>query len=236
MRRECHVRFCEGGGVRFPSATRLVICCRSKAGAVQAVVAQQLQALGLTLNRAKTRVLDARHEAVTFLGFTLRVVRSRRTGRMFPLVRPSAPACQRVRDTVKALTIRAHLARPTVERHHGAQSGRARVGRLLSLLALRPRLQRPPAVPRAAGPHLPPAQAPDPVVGLPGLSRYVPVRAARALSASGGAVPGSGVCFAVKVLGEPDAGEPHVRFDEGVLEVEQGRAREAPPDERGGNS
>ena len=25
MTRECHVRFCEGGGVRFPSATRLVI-------------------------------------------------------------------------------------------------------------------------------------------------------------------------------------------------------------------
>jgi transposase InsO family protein len=24
MRREAHVRFCEGGGVRFPSATRLV--------------------------------------------------------------------------------------------------------------------------------------------------------------------------------------------------------------------
>jgi hypothetical protein len=24
MRRESHVRFCEGGGVRFPSATRLV--------------------------------------------------------------------------------------------------------------------------------------------------------------------------------------------------------------------
>jgi len=40
----------------------------------------------------------------------------------------------------------------------------------------------------------------------------------------------------VKVLGEPDAGEPHVRFDEGVLELAHGRAREAPPDERGGNS
>ena len=50
-----------------------------------------------------------------------------------------------------------------------------------------------------------------------------------------GAVPGSGVCLAVKVPGEPDAGKPHVRFDEGVLEVAHGRAREAPPDERGGN-
>ncbi len=25
MRREFHVRFCEGGGVRFPSATRLIL-------------------------------------------------------------------------------------------------------------------------------------------------------------------------------------------------------------------
>ena len=25
MRRELHVRFCEGGGVQFPSATRLVL-------------------------------------------------------------------------------------------------------------------------------------------------------------------------------------------------------------------
>ena len=115
MRRELHVRFCEGGGVQFPSATRLVICCRSTARQAQAVVAQQLQALGLTLHSAKTRVLDARQEAVTFLGFTLRVVRSRRTGRMFPLVQPSAPACQRLRDAVRACTTRAHLARPTTD-------------------------------------------------------------------------------------------------------------------------
>ncbi|KKK79550.1 hypothetical protein LCGC14_2832350, partial [marine sediment metagenome] len=30
MRREFHVRFCEGGGVRFPSATRLIVHCASK--------------------------------------------------------------------------------------------------------------------------------------------------------------------------------------------------------------
>jgi RNA-directed DNA polymerase len=67
----------------------------------------------LTLNSAKTRVLDARHEAFTFLGFTVRVVRSQRTGRTFPLIRPSAAARQRLRDQVKALTGRDHLALPT---------------------------------------------------------------------------------------------------------------------------
>jgi len=96
-------------------ADDFVICCRAKAVQVQTVVAEQLQPLGLTLNSAKTRVLDARQEAFTFLGFTVRVVRSRRTGRTFPLVRPSAPACQRLRDAVKAQTTRAHLARPTAD-------------------------------------------------------------------------------------------------------------------------
>lgn len=94
-------------------ADDFVVCCRSRAVQVQAVIAAQLQALGLTLNTAKTRVLDARQQAFTFLGFTVRVVRSQRTGRTFPLIRPSAAARQRLRDQVKALTGRDHLALPT---------------------------------------------------------------------------------------------------------------------------
>ena len=94
-------------------ADDFVVCCRAQAAQVQAVVADQLQALGLTLNAAKTRTLDARPQAFTFLGFTVRVVRSKRTGREFPLVRPSADARQRLRDKVKALTGRDHLALPT---------------------------------------------------------------------------------------------------------------------------
>ena len=99
--------------MKLPRATRLVVCCRAQAAQVQAVVADQLQALGLTLHGAKTRTLDARPQAFTFLGFTVRVVRSKRTGREFPLVRPSADARQRLRDKVKALTGRDHLALPT---------------------------------------------------------------------------------------------------------------------------
>ena len=94
-------------------ADDFVVCCRAQAAQVQAVVADQLQALGLTLNGAKTRTLDARQQAFTFLGFTVRVVRSKRTGRLFPLIRPSAAARQRLRDRVKALTGRDHLALPT---------------------------------------------------------------------------------------------------------------------------
>ena len=94
-------------------ADDFVVLCRATAAQVQAVVADQLEALGLTLNATKTRVLDARRQAFTFLGFTVRVTRSKRTGREFPLIRPSADARQRLRDKVKALTGRDHLALPT---------------------------------------------------------------------------------------------------------------------------
>ena len=43
----------------------------------------------------------------------MRHVRSTRTGRTFPLIRPSAEARQRLRDKVKALTGRDRLALPT---------------------------------------------------------------------------------------------------------------------------
>ena len=94
-------------------ADDFVVCCRQTGDQVQAVVAAQLQALGLALNSAKTRVLDVRQGAFTFLGFTVRQARSRRTGGWFPLIRPSADACQRLRATVKVLTGRDRLALPT---------------------------------------------------------------------------------------------------------------------------
>jgi hypothetical protein len=94
-------------------ADDFVVLCRSKGTQVHAVVAEQLQVLGLTLNAAKTRLLDARQQAFTFLGFTVRIARSQRTGRSFPLIRPSAAARQQLRDQVKALTGRDHLALPT---------------------------------------------------------------------------------------------------------------------------
>ena len=42
------------------------------------------------------------------------------------------------------------------------------------------------------------------------------------------------VCRSREPVGEPDAANPHVRFDEREVETEQGRAREAPADESAG--
>jgi hypothetical protein len=85
MRRELHVRFCEGGGVRLPSATRLVVGFqyRDEAEAFQRALATRLAQFGLALNAAKTRLLEfgrfaaeraarrgGKPETFDFLGFT----------------------------------------------------------------------------------------------------------------------------------------------------------------------
>ena len=72
MRRESHVRFCEGAGVRFPRATRLVILCRSQSEAQRALceVEEWTTAAGLRLHPEKTRIVDAsQHGGFDFLGY-----------------------------------------------------------------------------------------------------------------------------------------------------------------------
>ncbi|MGH7361849.1 MAG: group II intron reverse transcriptase/maturase, partial [Candidatus Methylomirabilales bacterium] len=92
-------------------ADDFVVLCKRSGEPVRVVVTAQLQDLGLTLNPAKTRVLAAQREAFTFLGFTVRLARSGRTGGWFALLRPSAAARQRLRDKVKGLTDRSRAPR-----------------------------------------------------------------------------------------------------------------------------
>jgi len=73
MRREFHVRFCEGGGVRAPSATRLVVLCDSmeKAQEALALIRAFANENGLTLHPAKTHIGDCRikGQGFEFLGY-----------------------------------------------------------------------------------------------------------------------------------------------------------------------
>lgn len=72
MRREFHVRFCEGAGVRFPRATRRNIYVRSEAAAhhaLEQMTAFLEQRLKLKVNRAKSAV--ARPWGRKFLGYSL---------------------------------------------------------------------------------------------------------------------------------------------------------------------
>jgi RNA-directed DNA polymerase len=86
MRREPHVRFCEGGGVRSPSATRLVVGFQHEIDARRFwdAMRERLQEFALSLHPEKTRLIEfGRHaaanrkrrgqgkpETFNFLGFT----------------------------------------------------------------------------------------------------------------------------------------------------------------------
>ena len=86
MRREFHVRFCEGGGVRAPSATRLVVGFEYEGDARRFLDAmrERLGEFALTLHPDKTRLIEfgrfaavnrkrrghGKPETFTFLGFT----------------------------------------------------------------------------------------------------------------------------------------------------------------------
>ena len=98
MRRESHVRFCEGGRVRLPSATRLNIYVSSiKAGErVMASATRFLeQRLKLRVNRAKSAVAHVSHRK--FLGY--RILGSDGLG-----IHPRS--VERFKDKVRALTKR----------------------------------------------------------------------------------------------------------------------------------
>src|SRR5215204_4348819 len=101
MRREFHVRFCEGGGVKLPSATRLVILCRSEAEAEEALeeVRQWTVQAGLTLHPTKTRIVNADGQGgFDFLGYHFE--RGKRW--------PRRKSLDKLKDTIRKKTKRTH--------------------------------------------------------------------------------------------------------------------------------
>ena len=118
MRRELHVRFCEGGGVRFPSATRLVVGFNSKADADQfrAELTERMRKFNLELHPEKTRLLEfgpyaidqrqwrgeGKPETFNFLGFTHICVKKRSNGRFTVLRQTIRKRLQTKLNEVKA--------------------------------------------------------------------------------------------------------------------------------------
>jgi len=83
MSREVHVRFCESGGVRFPSATHLVILVDAYRRhdwllkAVNRRLREELAKLQIDINEGKSRFVDlAKGQSFGFLGFEFRCIRS----------------------------------------------------------------------------------------------------------------------------------------------------------------
>lgn len=113
MSGDVHVRFRERLGGQFPGATRLVILCRrGKSEQAMTVLRQILERLELTLNGAKTKTVNAYEGKFDFLGFTIWMGKSRRTGRLYPHVQPSKKAEQKVKDRITELTRRERTIMP----------------------------------------------------------------------------------------------------------------------------
>jgi len=87
-------------------ADDLVILCRRDVSQSMEVLTNVLGRLDLQLNQTKTKVVDAQRESFDFLGFSYRLRRSRKSGKVYPHVEPSRRSVQRHKDRVKQLTDR----------------------------------------------------------------------------------------------------------------------------------
>lgn len=76
------------------------------------VVRHVLARLGLSLNEAKTHIVDATTTSFNFLGFTLQMRRGAKTGKPYPNVRPADTSLKKIKARLTALTQRELTAMP----------------------------------------------------------------------------------------------------------------------------
>src|SRR5262245_8214566 len=106
MRREPPVRIREGLGVKLPRATRLVIGCRGTASEAMTAMRAMMSRLKPTVNETKTRRCQAPGEPFDFLGYTIGLCHSPRTGKSYIGTRPSAKKVQRLCRAISEQTSR----------------------------------------------------------------------------------------------------------------------------------
>jgi group II intron reverse transcriptase/maturase len=90
----------------------VLLCQRGKSASVMTVLRQILERLGLTLNEAKTKTVNAFAGKFDFLGFTIWMGEGRKTRRYYPHVEPSKKAVQKVKDRITELTKRERTIMP----------------------------------------------------------------------------------------------------------------------------
>jgi RNA-directed DNA polymerase len=95
--------------VKFPRATRLVICCRGTADEAMRVMRSMMSRLRLTVNETKTRLCRVPEESVNFLGYTIGLCHSPRTGRSYIGTTPSAKKIDSLKAEIHELTSRGWL-------------------------------------------------------------------------------------------------------------------------------
>src|SRR5262249_18892870 len=126
MKRELHVRVCEGAGVRFLRATRLVVLHEEREVVEQSreVISEWLKEMGLELKESKTRIVHTLEKTegeagFEFLGFRIKQYpagkyNSDRNGHGQPI------GCEtRIEPSPKAVKRHTEKLREAVKRHRG---------------------------------------------------------------------------------------------------------------------
>ena len=93
-------------------ADDFVVLCRRGTEQPRALIDQVLERLGLALNENKTREVNAWQESFEFLGFELRMRKSRNTGRSYPHVQPSRKSMKKIKARLTELTARRNTPIP----------------------------------------------------------------------------------------------------------------------------
>ena len=199
-----------------------VILSRGHAAEALAWTDRVMTRLGLTLNRTKTCLRDARQERFHFLGYSLGPHCFRQTGRWFIGASPSKKSVQRLKDKVSAMLVPGNMGewtevRDGLNRLLRGWSGYFSPGSHYT-------------VDRAVEAHLY-----DRVRNFLARRHKLPTRGSRRFSMRQySALWACCVCAcaeiptparepATKPVGKPDAGNPHVRFDERGGETDRDR-------------
>jgi RNA-directed DNA polymerase len=90
----------------------VILCRRGKSGKAMAMLQHVLERLKLTLNEAKTTVVNAFKGKFDFLGFSIWMGRGVKTGKYYPHVQPSKKSLQTIKDRVTLLTRRGRTLMP----------------------------------------------------------------------------------------------------------------------------
>jgi len=93
----------------------VILCRRTKADKAMATLCYVLERLKLTLNESKTKRVNAFKGRFDFLGFTIWMGKSRKTGNYYPHVQPSKESLRYIKDQVTELTERKKTRKPLIQ-------------------------------------------------------------------------------------------------------------------------
>jgi RNA-directed DNA polymerase len=90
----------------------VILCKRGRTEKAMTVLRQVLERLKLTLNETKTKIVSAHKGKFDFLGFSIGMRESVKSGKLYPHVQPSKKAIQSIKNRITELTQRARTIMP----------------------------------------------------------------------------------------------------------------------------